>query len=76
MTCKEVVGQLDLPESPRGFRPAVRHALHLSFCEACRNYRKLSVALRKALRVYANNNPPASDLERLNQDLLRKYKRP
>ncbi len=68
MTCKEVTSKIDLTDK-RNFR----FWLHLSLCQACKNYLKLTQALRKGAQSFSKNSKKPIDVNRLNKDLLNKF---
>jgi hypothetical protein len=73
MNCKDVTEKIDLHEMPAGFWGRFRFWLHISFCQACKNYLDLSQALRRAIRGYTKIQNYKVDLNRLTQSLLQKY---
>jgi tagatose-1,6-bisphosphate aldolase non-catalytic subunit AgaZ/GatZ len=76
MRCKHVVEQIDLGDEPATWRGWFRLKLHLSFCQACNYYFKASKALRRAVQEMAkSSSQTAIDLEKINQELLKKYTR-
>ncbi len=75
MTCKHVVEQIDLGDPPATWRAWFRLKLHLSFCQACNYYFKASRALGRAVREMTKHSGDSVDVEKINQELLKKYAR-
>ena len=75
MKCQDAAEIIDLGQEPSTFVGRMRFRLHMSLCQACRNYRDATKALRKAVRELAEKNSQGLHLDRLNQDLLRKFSR-
>lgn len=75
MTCKEAVSQMDIKDENTSFLMWFRLKLHLSFCQACNNYFRASRALGRAIRKLMKGSE-TFDLERINDELLRKHTRP
>lgn len=73
MRCKEVVEQIDIGDQPMTWRRWFRLKLHLSFCQQCNYYFRLSETLRRALRKTIHNSESKFDLEKVNQELLERY---
>lgn len=76
MVCKDVVEQIDLGNTPATWRARFRLKLHLSFCQACNYYFRASGALKRIVREMASGSGSSStDVEQINQELLKKYAR-
>jgi len=73
MKCKDVTEKIDLAEWPTGRWGRFRFWLHISLCQACKDYLELSQALRKAIREYAHLTQSKPRLDHLNQSLFQKY---
>jgi hypothetical protein len=73
LNCKEVTARMDLHEKPSTALGHLRYWLHLSLCQACKNYHELSRVLSRAIK----QSPPSSGtgLEKINKSLLAKYSR-
>ena len=48
MLCRDVAHEIDLAHADHGWSEKVRLRLHLSLCQACKNYFDVSVALKEA----------------------------
>ena len=72
-SCQNVTADIDLQHIPIGVAGHFRFWLHLSLCQACKNYYDVSRAFSKALR----KNPQQLDInvESLNQILLNRHSR-
>jgi len=73
MKCREVVEKIDLGQRPATWIGRFRIRLHLSFCQACKNYFDISQALKRAIRGLMHKGETSVDLERLNQELMKKH---
>ena len=72
MRCRDVATIIDMHEPPRTWLGRFRFRLHLSLCQACKNYYSVSVLLRTGLKkLIAKRNKGADNLERLNKTLLK-----
>jgi hypothetical protein len=76
LKCKDVSKAIDLGLIPAQPSLRFRHYLHLSFCEACNNYFKMSLALKKAAHAMMQNGSAYPNFDSLNQSLLKKYAQP
>ena len=73
MRCRDVTAVIDLRAPPKGISGKFRFGLHLSLCQACKNYDDLSTAFSKAIK---RSPPPSSpDSDSINRKLLEKYGR-
>jgi hypothetical protein len=73
LRCKDVVEQIDLSDPPITWRKWFRIRLHLSFCQACNNYLRASQTLGRAVCETLKNSEAGFDVEKVNQELLKKY---
>lgn len=71
LKCQSVTAEIDLHEMPATFSSRFRLRLHLSFCQACKNYYEWSKALSRAVKKGPSVLPPS--LRELNKKLLEKY---
>lgn len=76
LTCREAVEQVNWPEARGVALKRFRLKLHLSLCQACHNYFEMSRQLGRAFRTMVRGSDRHVDLERLNQDLLRRFGKP
>lgn len=75
MSCKDVTERIDLGNMPTSFVDRLRFRLHLSLCQACLNYSNMSKALRRAVRELMKLGESPFNMEKLNQQLLKKFGR-
>lgn len=72
LCCQQAVEQVDLPSPARSWKDTFRFYLHLSVCQACSNYFKMSRgfnwAIKKTLRQESQ-----SRLSHINSELLKKH---
>jgi hypothetical protein len=74
LTCKQAVEHINVVDpSTQTWQMKFRLRLHLSLCQACVNYVKASRALGKAAREFMKSSDVSIDIEKLNQELLKKY---
>lgn len=73
MRCKDVVHQIDLRNENQPGLQKFRINLHLSLCQACKNYSDASLAIRQAVRNAVKLQEQPERLEKLNNNLLKKY---
>ena len=74
MTCKDVTEKIDLPDSRKTVMDKFRVFLHVSLCQACSNYKALTLALRQAIKkLISAQKYSDNDLKKLNQDLLKRF---
>jgi hypothetical protein len=73
MRCKDVTEIVDLGKRPTTLIGRLRFRLHLSLCQACQNYFDTTQTLKEALRSFINKNKVPVQMDRLNEDLMKKY---
>ena len=73
MKCRDVTGIMDLEDVPSTLRGQFRFWLHISLCQACKNYLVISKELKKALQTRARFTQTKMDEDRLNESLLQKH---
>lgn len=73
MTCKDVAEQIDLGLIPDTWIGRLRLRLHMSLCQACRNYLKGTKALKKIISETLRKSGNSFQMERLNKELINKY---
>lgn len=73
MTCRDATSAVDLGHAPNGALGVLRLKLHLTLCQACKNYQQLTEKLGIAIRDAAKSAKVMPALEKLNQDLLNKH---
>lgn len=74
MYCRDVSEIIDFNSEPKNFSEKFRYRLHMSFCQACKNYEGISKALRKAAQEPKDHGPLDDvKIEKLNKDLVMKY---
>lgn len=71
LKCQDVTSSIDLHEKPTSISGYFRYWLHLSLCQACKNYYDYSKVISKAIK----KSPPSSaiDYEKINKNLIEKY---
>ena len=71
LKCQDVTARIDLHEKPNSFSGYFRYWLHLSLCQACKNYYDYSRILSHAFK----KSPSSStiNLEKINKSLIEKY---
>ena len=71
LKCQDVTAGIDLHEKPSSIKGHFRYWLHLSLCQACKNYYDLSKVLSNAVK----KTPPTSipNFETINKTLVEKY---
>lgn len=69
--CIDVTADIDLNNRPKNFKEYFSFWLHLSFCQACKNYHEMDKTLSKAIK----NSPLLSNIDfvKLNKKLLNRY---
>ena len=72
MRCEHVAEIVDLGK-PLGLKDRVRFLLHLSLCQACKNYFDATKAIKAAIKNLVLNRPQSLDLSKLNRELLKKH---
>ncbi len=70
MKCKDVAHQIDLPEKGKSIKERFRFLLHLTMCEACRNYYSFSKFLRLKVRELLGKNSVAQDIDNTSRKLM------
>ena len=75
LRCKDVTALIDLGAQPKSGVALVRFKLHLSICQACNDYSRLSGALSTAARQFILSGEKSMNFERLQTELLSKYSR-
>ncbi len=71
LKCQNVTADIDLKRKPKNLSGYFRFRLHLSLCQACKNYYDLSQVLGKAVRK--SQSKPLAGVEHINEALLQKY---
>lgn len=73
LTCRDAVTQLELSDD----QPGLQLTLHLSLCEACRNYHRFSTAFRGQLKdnpMHAQSQQkPEINLDALSLKLINQF---
>lgn len=72
MTCKEAVERINSDE-PLTWVAWFRLKLHFALCRACRHYLEASRIKGRAIRQMVDGSGDSVNLEKLNQELLKKY---
>ena len=72
MRCQDVAEIVDLGTAPLSLIKKFRFHLHLSLCQACRNYFDLTRALKKAVGAMIASNSQEF-VQNLNESLIKKY---
>jgi hypothetical protein len=75
MRCQHVAEAVDVGVKPPNLKNYFRFYLHLSLCQACKNYFDVSRTLRRAVLQMVRKNHRPAEIERLNKELLAKYSR-
>jgi len=74
LKCNTVTEAIDLKTRPETLTDRFRMALHLSLCQACRNYQNVSRVLSFAVK--SSPPPPiVKSVDELNANLLEKFGR-
>lgn len=73
MHCKDVAEKIDLQGPTASWTQDFRLRLHLSLCQACKNYFDISVALKQAVRELIKDSAYSGSVKILNQELLKKF---
>lgn len=71
LRCQDVTAGIDLHERPKTLKGQFRFWLHLSLCQACKNYYDVSKALGGAVRKRKPVEP--IKIKEMNNELLEKY---
>lgn len=74
LKCQEVAGHVDVPRNQLSFRDRFRFFLHLSLCQACKNYSNFSKGFRRHLKPWAGSQISKSQVQIFNKKLLEKYR--
>lgn len=76
MTCKDATEKIDLPDDQKTLKDRFRVLLHVSLCQACSNYKKLSLLLRQMIkRLVVSQKKHPVEIDKLNQSLLKKFEK-
>lgn len=70
MRCQDVAAQVDIPDSVDTPQKKLQHLLHMSLCQACRNYRGYSQWLNHEATLIKVQEADSSRIEKLNARLL------
>ena len=73
LRCQDAAERIDLGQPSRPLINRVRFQLHLSVCQACKNYEIASRVLKQAVVRMVKNQE--TSLHKLNQELLKKFSR-
>ena len=73
LRCKQVAESIDLDRWPDGRYGKVRMKLHLSLCQACKNYFDANEALKRVARELVLGRVDQIKLEQLNAELLQRF---
>jgi hypothetical protein len=75
--CKEFTEKIDLKMKPETFHQKLSYIMHIVLCDVCREYVKMSQTLGRAIRFVSEINASKQNMniEKLNKDLLEKYKK-
>jgi hypothetical protein len=73
LRCKDVTEMIDLGLLPSQSHNRLRYRLHLSLCQACDNYFKITRVLNRAAIEMVSKSYSGTDYEKLNRKLLEKY---
>ncbi len=73
LRCQEVAEEIDLKKTKNLSVKQFRIQLHLSICQACKNYLDTSKVLNKTVRKLVKTNQKQVNIEKLNTDLLEKF---
>lgn len=71
LSCQDVTCEIDLRKKRETLRERFRFWLHLSFCQACKNYYEFSNALGRAVRKKKPHEPVR--IQEMNAALVEKY---
>lgn len=71
LKCQDVTAGIDLHQRPNSVSGHFRFMLHMSLCQACKNYYDLSKAFSKAIKQ--KPQAPPIDVNQINQSLLKKF---
>lgn len=71
LSCQNVTSDIDLHRKPSTLMGYLRFWLHLSLCQACKNYYDFSKVLSVAVK--RKSRAQLTDLSKLNDSLLKKY---
>lgn len=72
LSSQDAAHQVDVGVS-KTFNGRLRFYLHLSLCQGCKNYSKLTTALGAAIRTVVSANEKPGRMDQLNKDLLVKH---
>jgi hypothetical protein len=75
MRCKDVTEYIDLGLVPNQASKRFRLKLHLSLCQACSNYLKMTQVLNRAAHEMFSQNYTEYNFEKMNEKLLVKFGR-
>ena len=73
LRCKEVAEEIDFSQSKILSLKRFRIQLHLSVCQACKNYSDTGKVLNKAIQKLIKKNEKQINMQKLNADLLEKF---
>lgn len=72
MRCQHVAEIVDLENKQASLKDRFRFYLHLSLCQACANYSKISRVLKRAI-LKVISQPRVTQIVQLNQRLIAKH---
>lgn len=73
LRCRQVAEVVDLKGSEKTFTERFQIALHLSLCQACRNYSDFSSGLQKKVQeIHHHREPTSNEMIKINQRLIDK----
>jgi hypothetical protein len=73
LRCQQAAEIIDLGETPPTLFARFRFVLHLSLCQACKNYFDSSQDLKKAIKNSVLNQTQKFDMLSFNRELVKKY---
>lgn len=71
LKCQDVTAAIDLHEKPSTLSGHFRHHLHLSLCQACKNYYDMSKFLSSTVKKSPKSL--SASVDKINKSLLEKY---
>jgi hypothetical protein len=73
MRCQEVAERINMGDSVKTPKQKIRHSLHMSLCQACRNYQGYSTWLNKEATQIKVKKLGGDTLLKLNNRLLKAH---
>lgn len=75
LRCREVAEIVDQGDEKLNFKRKVQFYLHLSVCQACKNYYEFAKFLKQKIQKLLNQRRPQHEIDELNKKLVDEFKK-